>query len=118
MQTHPFADEHADTSRVPYILPEWDYFFENPYNATDPSFSECALDRPHGASPAGRMTIMNHMLHLQLDVIPDFPIQIPDAFRAFQTNSVQSITAHADRCYRLYGRIPNLVLVCLPSAPS
>jgi hypothetical protein len=106
-----FADDHADVSRIPFILPEWEYFFENPYNSTDPSFSECAFDRPRGGSPDGRLYIVNHMLHLQLDLIPDFPIQIPYALRSFQTNSVRSITAQASLCYRYYGRLPNVVLV-------
>ncbi len=33
-------DYGADTSVVPYILDEFTYFFETPYDTTDPNFPE------------------------------------------------------------------------------
>jgi hypothetical protein len=36
----PLTDSGADTSTVPYILDEFTYFFETPYDTTDPTFPE------------------------------------------------------------------------------
>ena len=75
------ADYHADTSKVPYILDEFTYFFENLYDQTDANFPECRIDRPPGASSNGRMYILNHMLHIEADIDLGFfkeSIQIPD----------------------------------------
>ncbi|KAK3682166.1 PLC-like phosphodiesterase [Podospora appendiculata] len=101
-----FMDYHADTSKVPYILDEFAYFFETPYDTTDSSFPECTLDRPAGASPDGRMYIVNHFLDIDI-----FGILIPDRLSAPRTNSVSSILAQSDLCYRAWGRVPNFILL-------
>ena len=103
-----FLDAGADAS-VPYILDEFTYFFETPYDTTDPSFPECSIDRPPGAKPDGRMYIVNHFLDLDL-----LGIDIPDREALNTTNAatgVGSIGAQADLCIGLYGRAPWGVLV-------
>lgn len=99
-------DYHADTSAVPWILDEFSYYFETPYNETDSSFPDCDIDRPSGTDGDGRMGIVNHMLHIDI-----FGIQIPNRLAADKTNSVASIGAQASICEGLYGRAPNAVLV-------
>ena len=105
----PALDSGADTTKYPYIMDEFSYFFETPYDTTDPSFPQCSLDRPSGASPTGRMYIVNHFLDINLD-----GILIPDSGRAAQTNAATgdgSIGAQSALCEGLYGSAPKGVLV-------
>ncbi|KAH8902781.1 PLC-like phosphodiesterase [Coniochaeta sp. PMI_546] len=101
-----FMDYHADPSSVPYILDEFTYFFETPYDVTDKSFNQCTLDRPGGASANGRMYIVNHFLDVDI-----FGILIPDQINAPKTNSRSSILAQSNLCYQTWGRMPNFILV-------
>jgi hypothetical protein len=91
---------------VPYILDEFAYFFETPYDVTDKNFGFCNLDRPSGASAEGRMYIVNHFLDFDI-----FGIKIPDQINAPKTNSRSSILAQANLCYQAWGRQPNFILV-------
>lgn len=103
-----FLDAGANAS-VPYILDEFTYFFETPYDTTDSTFPECTIDRPPGATADGRMYIVNHFLDLDLD-----GIDIPDSPAESTTNAatgVGSIGAQADLCIGLYGRAPVGILV-------
>ncbi|KAL1956892.1 hypothetical protein VTO42DRAFT_6740 [Malbranchea cinnamomea] len=50
-----FVDYHTDMKRFPYLLDEFTYFFETPFELTDPNFPECKLDRPPNASPDDRL---------------------------------------------------------------
>ena len=103
-----FLDAGANAS-VPYILDEFTYFFETPYDTTDPTFPECTIDRPPGTTADGRMYIVNHFLDLEL-----FGIDIPDNGADNTTNAatgVGSIGAQADLCIGLYGRAPVGILV-------
>jgi len=102
-----FLDYDADTSVVPYILPEFDYFFETAYDVT--SFATCALDRPPGSNGAGLMMIVNHFLDIDI-----FGIDIPDVAADSTTNAATgstSIGAQSDLCFSTWGRSPNLILV-------
>ena len=103
-----FLDAGASVS-VPYILDEFTYFFETPYDTTDPTFPECSIDRPAGATGEGCMYIVNHFLDLDLG-----GIDIPDNAADNTTNAatgVGSIGAQADLCIGLYGRAPMGILV-------
>ncbi|KAM7221367.1 tat pathway signal sequence [Rhypophila decipiens] len=101
-----FMDYHADTAKVPFILDQFAYMFETPFDATDPSFAQCDLDRPEGASPDGRMYLVNHYLDIDL-----FGILIPDQGAAPITNSASSILAQSDLCREKWGRLPNFILL-------
>ncbi|KAJ1562962.1 hypothetical protein HK405_005197 [Cladochytrium tenue] len=102
-----FLDYDANTSEVAYLLPEFTYFFETPYDVTSTSaFAACAIDRPSGASASGRMYIVNHFLDVDI-----LSILIPDSIAASTTNSESSILAQAQVCEGLYGRAPKAVLL-------
>ncbi|MCJ1385483.1 hypothetical protein MMC17_008606 [Xylographa soralifera] len=104
-----FLDYGASPSTYPYILDEFSYFFETPYDTTDPTFPECTIDRPPGASAAGRMYIVNHFLDLDI-----FGIDIPDNAADEQTNAATgsgSIGAQVGICEGLYAYAPKGVLV-------
>lgn len=125
-----FLDYEADTSTVPYILPQFDYFFETPFNTLDASFSQCVIDRgPKGSGGNGLMYIVNHFLDIEvgadvlnipdriLDVVaPDETkrVLIPDVDSNFVTNAADgngSIGAQADLCMSIWRRWPTVVLV-------
>ena len=104
-----FLDYDANTALVPYLQDEFAYFFETPYDTTDPTFPECTLDRPPGATPDGRMYIVNHFLDLDVS-----GILIPDVPADNETNAATgtgSIGAQVDLCEGLYQRAPKGVLV-------
>ncbi|KAF7712632.1 Uncharacterized protein PECH_002868 [Penicillium ucsense] len=104
-----FLDYGANTAKVNYILDEFAYYFETPYDVTDSSFSGCSIDRPSGASPSGRMYIVNHFLDVDI-----FGVKVPDRTAASSTNAATgkgSIGAQAAVCQSLYNRTPNVVLL-------
>jgi hypothetical protein len=94
---------------VPYILDEFRYFFETPYDVTDSNFSQCTNDRPGGGDifAEEKMYIVNHFL----DIEGPLGVKIPDRVHAPRTNSVASIMAQANLCYEKWGRLPNFILV-------
>ncbi|KAJ5758237.1 uncharacterized protein N7511_006931 [Penicillium nucicola] len=103
-----FLDYGADAAKVPYILDEFTYYFETPYDVTDSKFSSCKIDRPSGASAAGRMYVVNHFLDVDI-----LGVLIPDRDKADATNAATgegSIGAQAALCEGLYSRKPNVLL--------
>ncbi|KAI1344846.1 PLC-like phosphodiesterase [Xylariaceae sp. FL0016] len=102
-----FMDYNMDTSKVPYILDEFAYYFETPFDPVEDQLSGCDIDRPSGASADGRMFLANH--NKNVEILPD--VLIPDLVNAADTNSVESITAQTDTCNTSYGRNPNVVLL-------
>lgn len=105
---NPSTDSGADTKALPYILPEFSYFFETAFDVTDSDFPSCSIDRPTGASADGRMYIVNHFL--DQEIAPG--VKIPDRLRAPTTNSKKSIDKQTNICQGVYGgRAPNFVLL-------
>lgn len=107
---------------TPYLLNEFDYIFENPYNYTSLSSFSCQPSRPStvlnnypAAQAAGLMPLMNHFVYT--DLLPG--VQIPDEADIYQTNapigSVNCTTGclgtSAETCVGVYGRAPSFVLV-------
>lgn len=104
-----FLDYDANTSLVPYLLDEFAFFFETPYDTTDPTFPECNLDRPPGATAEGRMYIVNHFLDLNISgiLIPNVPADnVTNA-----ATGTGSIGAQVNLCEGLYQRAPKGILV-------
>jgi hypothetical protein len=94
---------------VPYILDEFSYFFETPFENTDPDFSSCDLNRPGGSNGDGLMYIVNHFLAFKLG-----DIFVPNELLLRRTNAPTgkgSIGAQADVCKNKWGRKPNFILV-------
>ncbi|KAI0390883.1 PLC-like phosphodiesterase [Xylariaceae sp. FL0594] len=101
-----FMDYHSDTSKVPYILDEFSYFIETPFDPHADQLSGCNVDRPAGASADGRLVLANHNRNTEV-----LGIDLPDLVDADDTNSVDSIAQQASTCHGLYGRNPNVVLL-------
>ncbi|KAJ8123411.1 hypothetical protein ONZ43_g639 [Nemania bipapillata] len=101
-----FMDYYSDTSKVPYILDEFSYYFETPFDPQAAQLTVCNIDRPAGASSTGRMILANHNRNYEV-----LGISLPDLAQAGNTNSVSSITAQSNTCKSLYGRNANVVLL-------
>jgi hypothetical protein len=94
-------------------LDEFNYYFETPFDTTDPNFAECTLDRPNKLNVDGRssMYIVNHFLDMDL---AGTGILVPDKAHAARTNAPDgdgSIGAQVALCVGAYGRNPNVVLL-------
>ncbi|KAK7749153.1 hypothetical protein SLS62_008441 [Diatrype stigma] len=100
-----FMDYNADTSKVPYILEEFKYFFETPFSPTDDNFYQCDIDRPSDATADNMMIWVNHDLNDSI-----FGILVPAQDDAADTNSLDAITKQTDICQSNYGRVPNVVM--------
>ncbi|EEQ86359.1 hypothetical protein RJZ56_006806 [Blastomyces dermatitidis] len=104
-----FLDYGADMRRVPYILDEFSYYWETPFDTTDPLFLQCKIDRPPNANPDDRMYIVNHYLDIE-----KVGVLFPDRLSAPRTNAPTgkgSIGAQVELCTSIHGHKPNVVLV-------
>lgn len=109
----------SQDSSAPYLLDEFNFVFENPFEVTDPSRFTCTPDRPDqvkGSIPnaisSNRMPLMNHFLDQQ----QAFNIETPDIGAINATNSPQTTTPGSfgqalGTCADQYGRQPTFVLV-------
>ena len=99
-----FMDYAANTSLVPYLLPEFAYFWETPFDTTDPASitTACEIDRPSPLSPKlepGYMYIVNHFL--DTDVLG---LEVPDRRDAGGTNGEESLRGLLGDCEQKWGR--------------
>jgi hypothetical protein len=107
------TDYGADEKSVPYLLDEFNYFFETPFDTVDPNFAECTMDRPNKVDGDGKssMYLVNHFL--DVDVLKT-SVLVPDRSDAARTNAATgpgSVGAQADLCLGIWSRWPNVVLV-------
>jgi hypothetical protein len=96
---------------VPYLLDEFEYFFETPFDAT--SLESCTMDRQNKLDADGKtsMYIVNHFLDVQL---APTDILVPNRNKAPSTNAATgqgSIGDQVNLCVQAFGRAPNVVLV-------
>jgi len=106
-----FMDYNSNTGTVPYILDEFSYFWETPYDVTTSDFPDCSIDRPSGSNGAGLMYIVNHFLDIE---VLSTGILMPDRGSAPDTNAATgngSIGAQAELCAQQHGANPNVVLL-------
>ena len=102
---------------APYLLDEFTFVFENPYNVTSLSNFSCVADRPSTVSEqtatavaSGRLPLVNHFL----DTSEGLGIDIPDTANITTTNGktgVGSLGAAASDCSATYGKAPTFLLV-------
>lgn len=109
--------ESADSS-ASYLMDEFTFVFENPYDVTDASGFSCQPQRPTSvannpaaAVSAGLMPLMNHFLYDEQLL----GIEVPDVQNITLTNaysgSVGALGTAANQCTSLWGRTPTFLLV-------
>lgn len=113
------ASLDSSTNKVaPYLLDEFVFIFENPFEVTSLSNFSCLPDRPtavkgniNSAVQSRRLPLMNHFLYST----QAFGIQVPDRNNITNTNAqagpVGSLGAASTECKTLYGRAPTFILV-------
>lgn len=128
-----FMDYGANTMQVPYILPEFSFFWETPFDVTDwNAFRSCEINRPaalinafaaaKSADPTEPsriaadkqreqlMYIVNHFLDTKMWL----EIAVPDRKDVAKTNALSgegSVGAQVQLCEGLWGTKPWGVLV-------
>ncbi|PWN46890.1 hypothetical protein IE53DRAFT_350083 [Violaceomyces palustris] len=105
-----FLASEADTSTVPYLLPEFTNMWENAYDQTSVPF-DCSVDRINsGTSPEGIMYLVNHFLDNETNLLGT-TIYTPAVDQLLTTNSYESIKANVDNCANLHASYPTFILV-------
>ncbi len=109
-------------STYPYLLPEFTYVFENPYDVTTVSGFNCTVDRPTALSSgtgaaavsSGYMSLMNHFAY----TTQAFGISIPAVSLIENTNNPSTsanvsgtLGTHAEQCTSEWGGKPTFILV-------
>ncbi|MCJ1280179.1 hypothetical protein MMC21_008006 [Puttea exsequens] len=108
----------ASNTAAPYLLDEFTFVFENPYNVTAPTNFSCVPERPPTlagqtatAIASGRLPLLNHFL----DTNAGFAgVEMPDTGNLSTTNAatgVGSLGAAVGECGGVYGRNPSFLLV-------
>ncbi|CAO3619336.1 unnamed protein product [Mucor hiemalis] len=104
-----FVDEGAMPTTHPWLMREWDYVFETPYDNHNETQFRCTIDRPaEPNSPQEYMYVMNHFLYGTLPIGQTI-IEIPQKGTANVTNSEGSLLKLAKTCTQTFGRQPNFL---------
>lgn len=113
-----FVDSIDDNSGAPFLMPQYNYIFENNYDVTSPSAFSCEANRPENlatdqAISNNMMPLMNHFLYTVSPGVID--IQSPNASYVGTTNApsggLGNLGTAANACRQLYGRVPSFILV-------
>ncbi|KAJ2515447.1 hypothetical protein GGI11_003761 [Coemansia sp. RSA 2049] len=109
-----FIDDKADTSAVPYILPEWEYVVEIPYANINPVKSfPCNQERPRDAVPRD-LLVLNHFAYNRITIAGkniDSPLN-PTQVEEHGYNSLKSLSEHLSSCKSTWGsRVFNFITV-------
>ena len=108
----------ASNTVAPYLLDEFTFVWENPYDVTGVANFSCLPDRPpvvqgniSAAVTSGRMALMNHFLYSP----GPFGIEMPDTANLENTNAPSgkfgNLGDRAANCTAQYGRAPTFILV-------
>lgn len=113
------ASLSSSTNTVaPYLLDEFTFVSENPFEVTDFSGFSCDPDRPSSVKGAPKTAVKQGLLpminHFK-DIEQAFSITIPDVGNIIttngQSNSVGSLGTTASLCKSAYGKAPTFILV-------
>ena len=113
-----FVTNMPYSSSTPYLLPEFDFVFETPFEVTELAGFNCTLDRPSRASPAtsalsnGYMSLVNHFKYQSLGsgiMVPD--VDRIDVVNSPATSADGNLGKHLQACKTEWNQQPNFVLV-------
>lgn len=108
----------TQAANAQYLLNEFTFVFENPFENTSATNFSCVADRPSAvrgetseAVATGRLSLINHFLDISLA----FGIDVPDIANAHLTNAnsgaVGNLGDSATACATAFGKPPNFLLV-------
>ncbi|KAJ1819018.1 hypothetical protein LPJ75_001289 [Coemansia sp. RSA 2598] len=109
-----FMDDNADVSKVPYILPEWEYVIETPFENISPVDKfPCSQDRPRDGKPRD-LLVMNHFAYNRASIVGkniDTPLTAGQ-IKQRGYNTAKSLQQQVDTCKDVWGsRVPNFITV-------
>ncbi|KAJ1643870.1 hypothetical protein J3B02_003621 [Coemansia erecta] len=109
-----FMDDKADVSKVPYILPEWEYVIETPFENISPVKQfPCSQDRPRDGKPRD-LLVMNHFAYNRANILGkniDTPLTASQ-INKHGYNAAESLQQQVDTCNAVWGsRVPNFITV-------
>ena len=90
-----FVTSQADATNYPFLLNEWDYTWETPFEVTDYRNFTCIHDR--GTRP-NALYLANHFAYHQTTLLK-YTFDSPDTDNIDRTNSKSSVDAHLQLCY-------------------
>ncbi|KGO67580.1 hypothetical protein PITC_094490 [Penicillium italicum] len=101
----------------PYLMDEWDFVWENPYDVRSPSEFSCNAERPSTdistLAASKRLPLMNHFLYS--NDISELGIEYPNSSYITTTNAASGGTGNlgitAANCKTRWGRSPAFILV-------
>jgi hypothetical protein len=110
-----FMDYETNQDTVPYILDEFTYMWETPFDPVDRAFP-CTVQRPPNLSAAeakSRMYIANHNLNTELELLGN-SLLVPTQPLLGETNAVAgygSLGLAATNCNGMWGKPPTVLNV-------
>ncbi|OBT65272.1 hypothetical protein VE03_04653 [Pseudogymnoascus sp. 23342-1-I1] len=110
-----FMDYDADQATVPYILDEFTYMWETPFDPVDRAFP-CTVQRPPDLATAtakNRMYIANHNLNTELELLGN-TLLVPTQPLLGETNAASgygSLGLAASQCNATWGKPPTVLNV-------
>ncbi|KAG0362000.1 PLC-like phosphodiesterase [Gamsiella multidivaricata] len=101
-----FVDSGADAS-VPWLMAEYDFVFETPWQISKGAAYPCTVDRPKDQRKP--MYVLNHFISGNLTVDGQ-QISIPQPGLASQTNGAD-LVSHVNDCKTTFNQMPNFLAV-------
>lgn len=106
-----YLDTGANYTIAPWLMAEYDFVFETPFDNQNASQFVCTIDRPSNpTNPGSMMYVMNHFLYGTVN-LAGTTIEVPQPGTANVTNSVSSLGTEAQTCLSVFGRVPNYLAV-------
>lgn len=103
---------------APYLMDEFSFLFENPYDVTSPSNFSCNPDRPasvkndlSAAISSNRLPLMNHFLYATTILNIEYPNSTYVTTTNAPSGGVGNLGDTATKCQSAYGRQPAFILV-------
>ncbi|KAF4273172.1 hypothetical protein CNMCM8812_007954 [Aspergillus fumigatus] len=103
---------------APYLMDEFSFLFENPYEVTSPSNFSCNPDRPasvkndlSAAISSNRLPLMNHFLYATTILNIEYPNSTYVTTTNAPSGGVGNLGDTATKCQSAYGRQPAFILV-------
>lgn len=114
-----FVASVDSSAQAPYLMDEWDYIWETPYDVTSPTNFSCMPDRPSSvdgqlsaALSSNSLPLMNHFLYSKSSILD---IEYPNASYVSTTNApsggVGNLGDAAKECKTKWNRQPAFILV-------
>jgi hypothetical protein len=112
-----FVPSLTTSSSYPYLMNEWDFIWENPYDVQSPSNFSCDASRPSTDTTtqlsSNKLPLMNHFLY-STD-LSELGIEYPNTSYVATVNAASGGTGNLgstlSKCKKQWSRAPAFVLV-------